>query len=155
WAAKGTARPEDVTLARERELHDAETMSAISLLSTFANDPNAPVVPWGSVTNGADDVSKIGALFGGTIDDGRGVGGLGLVGPDQGGGGTAEAIGLNGVDVLAHAGGSCDGAGPCDGHGHGRGGLARGHVAHFKPPREGPITVANGRLAAEVIRRVV
>jgi hypothetical protein len=155
WAAKGNAKPEDVTLARERALHDAETMSAIGVLSSFATDPDAPVVPWGTVTNGADDVSKIGALFGGSIDDGRGTGGLGLNGLEQGGGGMAQAIGLNGVAVLAHAGGSCDGDGPCDGHGHGRGGLPGGHVPHFKAPREGPITVANGRLAAEVIRRVV
>ena len=46
------------------------------------------------------------------IDDGRGTGGLGLTGPDEGGGGTAHAIGLDGFDVLAHGAGTCDGAGP-------------------------------------------
>jgi hypothetical protein len=156
WAAQGTARPEDVTLARERTLHEAETLSAIGVLSSmFASDQDAPVVPWGSVLNGADAVSKIGNLFGSSIDDGHGTGGLGLQGPGEGGGGTAHAIGLNGMDMLAHAGGTCDGSGPCDGYGHGRGGVPGGHVPHFKPPHEGPITVANGRLAAEVIRRVV
>ncbi len=155
WAAQGTAKPEDVTLARERTLHDAENMAAINLLSSmFATDPNTPIVPWGSVVNGADAVSKIGNLFGGTIDDGRGTGGLGLDGPGEGGGGTSHAIGLGGLDVLAHAGGTCDGAGPCDGHGHGIGGLPGGHVSHVREPRDG-ITVANGRLAAEVIRRIV
>jgi hypothetical protein len=155
WAAQGDARPEDVTLAREHALHDAESMAVIGMLSSMASsDPNAPVVPWGSVLNGADAVSKIGTLFGGTIDDGRGAGGLGLHGLEEGGGGTAHGIGLDGVDALAHAGGTCA-SGPCDGHGHGIGGLPGGHVQHFKPPREGPITVANGRLGAEVIRRVV
>ena len=95
--AKGTAKPEDATLAREHQLAEAQTFAAIGVLSSvFANDPNAPVVPWGTVSNGSDDVSKIGRLFGDTIDDGRGTGGLGLTGPGQGGGGTSNGIGLDG-----------------------------------------------------------
>ncbi len=156
WAAQGTARPEDVTLARENALHDAENMAVISMLSSMSSsDPNAPVVPWGSVLNGADAVSKIGTLFGGTIDDGRGSGGLGLHGLEEGGGGTAHGIGLNGVDALAHAGGTCAQRPVRRASVTGSAGVPGGHVSHFKPPREGPITVANGRLAPEVIRRVV
>ena len=50
---------------------EAQTFAAIGVLSAaFASDPSAPVVPWGTVLNGSDDVSKIGRLFGDTIDDG-------------------------------------------------------------------------------------
>ena len=155
WAAKGTARPEDATLARESVLAEAQSFAAIGVLSSaFASDPNAPVVPWGTVLNGSDDVSKIGRLFGSTIDDGRGSGGLGLNGLEQGGGGTANAIGLDGMAGLGHASGSCDNPHGCSGIGHGIGGIPGGHTSHFKGPRYSD-PVVNGRLAAEVIRRVV
>ena len=155
WAAKGTAKPEDATLAREHELAEAQTFAAIGVLSSvFANDPNAPVVPWGTVSNGSDDVSKIGRLFGDTIDDGHGTGGLGLTGPGQGGGGTSNGIGLDGFNVLGGS-GSCDGPSPCSGHGHGSGGMSHGHLSRFKGPRYLEPPVVNGRLAAEVIRRIV
>jgi hypothetical protein len=154
WAAKGTARPEDATLAREHVLADAQTFGAIGALSAaFASDPDAPVTSWGSVQNGSDDVSKTGSLFGATLDDARGLGGLGLVGGDQGGGGTANAIGLNGLGGLGHT-GSCTGGGPCDGIGVGVGKPSGGHVSHFKGPRYST-PVVNGRLAPEVIQRVV
>jgi hypothetical protein len=154
WAAKGDARPESATLAREHTLAEAATFSAIGVLaSAFATDPNAPVVPWGSTLNGSDDVSKIGLLFGGSIDDGRGAGGLGMSGLEQGGGGAANAIGLNGFGALGHT-GSCAGGGPCDGVGVGRGRLPGGHPSRFKGPRYATPTV-NGRLAPEVIQRIV
>jgi hypothetical protein len=153
-AAQGTARREDATLAREHALAEAQSFAAISLLSSMSSsDPTAPVVPWGSVLNGSDDVSKIGALFGATINDARGTGGLGLGGPDQGGGGTANSIGLGSFGPLGHT-GSCAGAGPCDGVGIGRGRPNGAHVGHFKGPRYATPTT-NGRLAPEVIQRVV
>jgi hypothetical protein len=51
--------------------------------------------------------------------------------------------------------GTCTGPGPCTGIGVGRGSkLGAGRVPHFKGPRYGaPET--NGRLAAEVIQRIV
>jgi hypothetical protein len=153
WAARGTARPETATLAREHEKAAAETFGVIGVLaSAFQSDPNAPVVSWGTVSNGSDDVSKIGHLYGGTIDDAAGVGGVGPWGLEQGGGGTANLIGLNGVDALGHT-GSCTG-GPCDGVGVGAGRPNGGHVSHFKGPRYGTPTT-NGRLAPEIIQRVV
>jgi hypothetical protein len=154
WAAKGDAKPESATLAREHALAEASEFSAIGVLSsTFASDPNAPVVPWGTQQNGSDDVSKIGLLFGGTIDDGRGIGGLGMSGLEQGGGGTANAIGMNGIGGLGHT-GACTGDGPCDGIGVGRGRGPGGHTSHFKGPRYANPSV-NGRLAPEVIQRIV
>jgi hypothetical protein len=152
-AARGTARPETATLAREHEMAAAETFGAIGILaSTFHGDPNAPVVAWGTVSNGSDDVSKMGRLFGGTIDDAAGVGGLGPWGLEQGGGGTANLIGMNGVGGLGHVGGSCSGPGPCVGVGVG--GVNGVRVSHFKGPRYGTPTTS-GRLAPEIIQRVV
>ncbi len=154
WAAKGTARPEDATLAKAHELLEAQTFGAIGVLSAaLAMDPNAPVTPWGTVLNGSDDVSKIGSLFGGTIDDARGAGGLGFSGLEQGGGGVSNAIGLDGFGGLGHT-GTCTGGGPCSGIGVGRDRPSGGHVSRFKGPRYSTPTV-NGRLAAEVIQRVV
>jgi hypothetical protein len=154
WAAQGTARPENATLAREHLLAEAQSFAAIGMLtSMFSSDPNAPVVPWGTVLNGSDDVSKIGTLFGAAIGDGLGTGGLGLSGNDLGGGGTANSIGLVGFGPLGHT-GSCTGPGPCDGIGVGRGRPGRVHDSHFKGPRYATPTT-NGRLASEVIQRVV
>jgi hypothetical protein len=155
WAARGTARPEDATLAREHHLAEAESFAAIGLLrAAFADDQGAPVVPWGTVQDGSDDVSRIGRLFGGTIDDGRGSGGLGVHGLEQGGGGTSNAIGLGDFDMLGHSAGGCEGSAPCSGVGHGRGAGHGGHVVRAPKVRETTPTV-NGRLDAEVIRRVV
>jgi hypothetical protein len=155
WAAKGTARPEDATLARDHQLLEAASLGAIGALTTaFASDPNAPVAPWGTVLNGSDDVSKIGMLFPGSIDDARGSGGLGIHGLEQGGGGTSDAIGINGFDELGHGSGSCDGPSPCSGHGHGYGMLRGGHAVRAPSIHEAT-PVVNGRLDAEVIRRVV
>jgi hypothetical protein len=154
WASRGTARPETATLAREHEMAAAETFGAIGILaSTFQNDPNAPVVAWGTVNNGSDDVSKIGRLFGGTIDDAAGVGGVGRWGLEQGGGGTANLIGMNGIGGLGHT-GSCTAGANCDGVGVGSGRPNGGHVSRFKGPRYGTPTT-NGRLAPEIIQRVV
>lgn len=155
WAAKGTARRQDATLARDHQLLEAESLGAIgALTAAFPSDPNAPVVPWGTVRSGSDDVSKIGMLLGGSIDDGRGAGGLGLHGLEQGGGGMSDAIGINGFDALGHGMGSCDGPHPCSGHGHGSGMMRRGHAAHAPSIHEAT-PVVSGRLDAEVIRRVV
>ncbi len=154
YAARGTARPNEATLPRERALAEASTFGVISAIAGIAaSDPNTPVVPWGTVLDGSDDQNKVGHLFGATIDDARGVGGLGFSGLEESGGGTANSIGLNGFGPLGHA-GSCAGPGPCDGIGHDRGHTGGVHVPHFNAPRYGdPVT--NGRLAPEVIRRIV
>jgi hypothetical protein len=155
WAASGTARPEDATLAREHQLLEAQNFAAIGVLrAAFSSDPNAPVVPWGTVRSGSDDVSKIGMLFGDSIDDGRGSGGLGLQGPGQGGGGTSNAIGISGFGTLGHGFGACDGPHGCSGHGNGFGRVPGGHVSHAPSIRE-TMPIVCGRIDGEVIRRIV
>jgi hypothetical protein len=153
WAARGNARPEQVTLPRERALREAAEWGLLGMLPSLAGgDPNVPVVPWGSTLQGADDRSAAGRLYGDTIDDAIGNG-LGLSGPGEGGGGRADGIGLFGLNPLDHT-GTCLGRGPCDGIGNGSG---RGGTPHkqrqlamrYSDPQ------TNGHLPAEVIQRIV
>lgn len=155
WAAKGTARPEDATLARKEELTAAANFGLIGMLATMnQSDPNAPTVPWGTTLNGADDVNKIGHLFGSTLDDAMGTGGWGLSGPGEGGGGFSNSIGIgDGFGVLGGT-GSCVGGGKCTGIGHGGDKIGGTHTSKFKGPRYGT-PQANGHLPAEVIQRIV
>lgn len=60
WAARGTAKPENATLSRDKALTEAANWGIIGMLPGFTNDPNAPTVPWGTTLNGSDDLSKIG-----------------------------------------------------------------------------------------------
>jgi hypothetical protein len=153
WAARGNARPEDVTLPRERALAEAAQWGLIGMLPSLAGgDPNVPVVPWGKTLQGADDVSAAGHLYGGTIGDAFGNG-LGLAGPDEGGGGRADAIGLRDIGPLGHT-GTCFGPGPCDGIGDAVGRTGRPHTPRFKGPRYETVQT-NGHLPAEVIQRIV
>jgi hypothetical protein len=156
WAARGTARPETATLPRESEKTVAATWGIIGMLNSMQSSPDAPTVSWGTTLNGADDVNAVGHLYGGNIGDAIGVGGWGLTGPGEGGGGSAQAIGLgNGIGVLGGT-GHCTGAGPCDGIGHGTGTLPGGHkVAFHGGIREpGPVQTS-GHLGPEIIQRVV
>jgi hypothetical protein len=153
WAARGNARPQEVTLPRERALKEAAEWGILGMLpSSLAGDPNVPIVPWGSTLQGADDRSAAGRLYGDTIDDAVGNG-LGLAGPGEGGGGQANALGIFGIDTLGHT-GTCLGHGPCDGIGNG---TSRGGIPHkqrqFAMRYSDPQT--NGHLPAEVIQRIV
>jgi hypothetical protein len=152
WAAKGTARPETATLPRERALAETETSLIIGLRSMALGDPGAPTAPWGTELSGANDVNRIGHLFGGSIDDATGTGGWGVLGPGQGGGGTANAIGLGNFDGLGQT-GLCTG-GPCNGIGKGGGVGGRGHKVG-SPSVRYPMPTTNGKLPAEIIQRIV
>ncbi len=153
WAARGNVRPDEATLPRERALMAASTWGILGMLpSVLPTDPDAPAVPWGTTLQGADDVSAIGRLYGRTIGDAFGTG-LDLSGLEEGGGGQAHTIGMDGLPTLGHT-GTCSGPGPCDGIGHGTGLRGGGHVSRFVAPRYGnPQT--NGHLPAEVIQRIV
>ena len=154
WAARGTAKPENATLSRDRALTEAADWGIIGMLPGFTNDPNAPTVPWGTTLNGSDDLSKIGHLFGATIDDAMGSGGWGMSGVGEGGGGFAQSIGIGDFGALGIGGtGHCDG-GTCSGIGTGHDRLRGTHVAKARELRYGTPTT-NGHLPPEVIQRIV
>ena len=99
-------------------------------------------------------MSKIGHLFGSTIDDAAGVGGWGLSGAGEGGGGTGQSIGIGDIGVLGLGGtGHCDG-GKCSGFGTSHDRLMGTHKVRVVGPRYGTPTT-NGHLPAEVIQRIV
>jgi hypothetical protein len=154
WAARGTAKPENATLSRDKALTEAANWGIIGMLPGFTNDPNAPTVPWGTTLNGSDDLSKIGHLFGATIDDAMGSGGWGLSGPGEGGGGISQGIGIGDFGSLGIGGtGHCDG-GNCSGIGSSHDRLMGTHVVEVRGPRYGTPTT-NGHLPPEVIQRIV
>lgn len=154
WTAKGTERPENAQLARDRALREAAEFGMAGLLATQASDPDAPVVPWGHVLAGADAESHSGSLYGADPGDVFG-GGLGLTGAGEGGGGPGEGIGLNNIGGL---GGTCDEhcMGNHGGFGHGHGQPRGSHTAGAMPIHftSGEVTT-NGRLDPAVIQRIV
>ena len=92
----------------------------IGLLNTGAGgDPNAPTAPWGRDDSlGNDPLSARGNMWGDTIGDSFGAGGLGLSGIGEGGGGRGEGIGLGNIGTIGHGAGT--GTGQGFGNGHGR-----------------------------------
>src|SRR5258708_8401240 len=124
----------------------------IGLISTMGGgDPNAPTAPWGrEESSGQDEKSARGNMFGDTIGDSFGAGGLGLSGVGEGGGGRGEGIGLGNFGGLGHGAGTGTG----QGIGNGRGRLGGGHQVKAPRIREGATTV-NGRLPPEVIQRIL
>lgn len=152
YAVKGPKDNPDPHLARSAALREARDFGMIGLLNAGASgDPNAPTAPWGRDTSlGMDDVSAQGNMWGDEIGDAFGSGGLGLSGIGEGGGGRGEGIGLGNIGTLGHGAGT--GTGQGFGAGHGR--LGGSHKTKAPQVRMGATSV-NGRLPAEVIRRIV
>src|SRR5260221_8473837 len=124
----------------------------IGLLNTGAGgDPNAPTAPWGRDDSlGNDPMSARGNMWGDSIGDSFGAGGLGLSGVGEGGGGRGEGIGLGNFGGLGHRAGTGTG----QGIGNGRGRLGSGHKAAAPRIREGAAS-RNRRLPPEVMQRIV
>ena len=154
YGVQGPQDNPDPHIARQAALREAAEFGMIGLLNTGAGgDPNAPTAPWGRDDSlGNDPMSARGNMWGDSIGDSFGAGGLGLSGIGEGGGGRGEGIGLGSIGTLGHGAGT--GTGQGFGSGHGRlGGShstrapqvrmgatpgqrpppARGHPAHRSP----------------------
>lgn len=150
--------PSDPRLARERARLEAETFGMIGVLQ--GSTENAPTTPWGARdASGKDSRSALGNMWGVTLDDAFGAGGLGLTGAGEGGGGTCEGacIGMGEIGGLGYSLG--DGVGASIGRG---GGVGQGHgvlPSTYTPKgirmRVGVTEVGGGRIPAEVIQRIV
>jgi hypothetical protein len=153
----------DVHLGKAEMLEMARNFGMVELLGSLNTAAsNGLSSPWGhDVASGRDDVAAMGQLFGASIGDSAGFGGIGLSGTGQGGGcvggGCGAGIGMNNVGTIGGGQGYCDPTkGPCDGMGRGNGlGNGRGH--RTRPPRIRPngTTIVSGRLPPEVIQRIV
>jgi hypothetical protein len=142
----------DPHIARAAALREAAEFGMIGLLNTGAGgDPNAPTAPWGRDDSlGNDPMSARGNMWGDSIGDSFGAGGLGLSGIGEGGGGRGEGIGLGSIGTIGHGAGT--GTGQGFGSGHGR--LGGSHSTRAPQVRMGK-TEVNGRLPPEVIQRIV
>lgn len=163
YGVQGPQDNPDPHIARQAAIREAAEFGMIGLLNTGAGgDPNAPTAPWGrDESSGQDAISAHGNMWGDTIGDSFGAGGLGLSGFGEGGGGTGEGIGLGNIGTLGHGSGTGNGNGYGNGNGGLGGGIGRGsghiggaHVARSPTLRQGT-TEVNGRLPPEVIQRIV
>ncbi len=161
WAKKGPADNPNPQLSREQMKLEAANSGMISLLAGLNASDNAPVSPWApEVALGKDEMSANGNMWGDTIGDAFGTGGLGMTGGGIGGGGLGEGVGLgrigtgHGDGTIGGPGGlgNCTG-GPC-GIGVGRGPMRQGYVPHKVTARVGT-PIVNGHIPAEVIQRIV
>jgi hypothetical protein len=152
YGVQGPKDNPDPHLAKQAALQEAAQFGMIGLIASMGGgDPNAPTAPWGrEESSGADEKSARGNMFGDTIGDSFGAGGLGLSGVGEGGGGRGEGIGLGNFGGLGHGAGTGTG----QGIGNGRGRLGGGHQVKSPKLREGA-TQVNGRLPPEVIQRIV
>lgn len=141
------ARMSDLQIARE------EGMVGILLRSASSN-AHAPTSPWGEDTaEGNDSKNAIGNIFGSTIDDAAGSGGLALSGTGESGGGPGTGIGVTGISGLGNCITLPCGNGP-GGFAHGSAPLRGGHTPNFHMPRASK-TEVNGQIPADVIQRIV
>jgi hypothetical protein len=157
YAVKGPPDNVDPRLARERALQEVETFGMIPILE--GSTMNAPIAAWGAHdASGKDPKSALGNMWGLTLDDALGVGGLGLSGAGVAGGGQCEGcVGLGEIGGLGHGLGDGTGAsiGNTDGSGHGHGVLPSTYTPKGMRMRVGVTEVAGGRIPAEVIQRIV
>ncbi len=152
FGVQGPQDNADPHVARQAALREAAEFGMIGLLNTGAGgDPNAPTAPWGRDDSlGNDPMSARGNMWGDSIGDSFGAGGLGLSGVGEGGGGRGEGIGLGNIGTIGHGAGTGNGQG--FGSGHGR--LGGAHQTRAPSIRQGA-TQVNGRLPQEVIQRIV
>ncbi len=152
FGIQGPQDNQDPHVARQAALKEAAEFGMIGLLNVGGGaDPNAPTAPWGREDSlGNDPMSARGNMWGDSIGDAFGAGGLGLSGVGEGGGGRGEGIGLGNIGTIGHGAGT--GTGQGFGNGHGR--IGGSHKTKAPSLRQGQ-TQVNGRLPPEVIQRIV
>ena len=129
-----------------------EEVSSFGILSLLAGDESGAHA--GSSAFAAESgPSAMGNIFGSTIDDAAGMGGLGLTGPGQGAGGFGAGVKLGSIGTLGRA----SGLGDAKGFGAGAIVKRREHVAGTYSLVWGGDggTQVNGRLPPEAVQRVV
>ncbi|MDB5215961.1 MAG: putative abductin-like protein [Myxococcaceae bacterium] len=121
--------------------HDREEAASFGILSLLAGDAHAARA--GSAAFAPETGrSAMGNIFGQTIDDAAGIGGLGLSGAGEGGGGKGAGVPLGTIGTL----GCCGGRAP----------IMRAHTPGYHWVSDGGLTTqVNGRLMPESVQRVV
>jgi len=128
-------------LARERALLEAAKFGMVGLLNTDGPESaNAPIAAWADDRAvGHDAKSALGSMWGPSVDDVFGPGGLGLSGAGEGGGGVGTGIGIDGIaDTVGHGSGDWPGGdGPGRGPGTGFGPAGRGGPGGLRDASQG------------------
>jgi len=135
-------------LSHAQAIEAARSFGMIDLLGSLSSSAgsSSPFERNPALGNGVVDAE--GGMWGDTIGE-SGGNGLGLAGPDNGGGGHGLGVGLGGI-------GTC-GTGNCGASGWGHGNNL-GHGEHKSAaPRITPVGVTNvsGTLPAEIVQRIV
>jgi hypothetical protein len=146
----------DVRISRSQAIALARDFGMVGLLNAgVGSDPNALTAPWGGVdTLGSGPKSVLGNLWGATIDEAGGAGGLGLSGVGEGGGGPFAGVGMGMIGTIGHGAGLGDNQGFGPGHGGSSDLGRRGHKVSSPRMTIGN-TVVSGRIPPEVIQRIV
>ena len=136
----------DPQIARTAAIDDARNFGMIGMLNVM-NGGSSVTAPWGGETSlGSDPRDANGNMWGSSLDDAAGAGGLGLSGLEQGGGGKGEGIG---IDRIRTIGANLGGPG-----GFNRQFKPRDHKTSAPIVRPQGVTTS-GRLPAEIIQRTV
>jgi tetratricopeptide (TPR) repeat protein len=139
YAVQGPADSDEPHAARQQAMREAQEFGMIGLTNPgAAGDPGAPTAPWGRDTAPAKEVdpsSAMGNVWGDTLGDAPGAGGLGLSGMGMAGGGAGAA-------EPAPPPASVTGTGQGFGSGHGR--LGGAHRAKTPVLRTGTVQIEPG-----------
>jgi len=158
YGVKGPRDNPDPHIARETARREAAEFGMVGLLTSGAGgDPHAPTAPWARDESlGRDEMSARGSMWGPSIDEAFGAGGLGLTGVGEGGGLSGEGIGLGFIGTLGGGSGTDPGQGfgPGQGVGSHHGRLAPSHTPRAPQVRIG-VTTVKGQMPAEIIQRIV
>jgi FHA domain len=146
-------KPDDVPeLAKDKAMRDAQNFGLIGLLNAGVAGSPGPTAWFGADHAVGNDVATYdGNMWGDTIGESGGTGGLSLTGIGDGGGGLGEGIGLGNVGTL----GNGDGLGKHQGFGNNVGRLAMGHHPHGPGQMRPGATSVSGHLPPAVIQRII
>jgi hypothetical protein len=149
---KNGAEPSLASMNRADAIAAASDFGMISVLNQM-NDKNAVTSPWGTIASGNDPLDANGNMWGDSLANSFGSGGLYLSGDGSGAGAYSDLIGLGNIGTIGHDHGSCAG-GPCSGDGHGANFLPGTHHTRAPSTKPGDTKVV-GRLPPEVIQRTI
>jgi hypothetical protein len=135
-------------LSKTEALQQARDFGMIGILASMNGSVNTPTSPFGrEIANGPDALDAKGGMFGDTIGDAAGSGGLGLTGVGESGGGDGEGIGVGRLQTIGHD--------FVQGNGHSIGLLRATHIAKSPGTLRMSSPTVSGRLPPEIIQRVV
>ncbi len=135
-------------LSKAEAIRQAQDFGMIGLLASLNGSVNVPTSPFGrEIAGGVDPLNAKGNMFGESIGDAAGSGGLNLTGVGDSGAGDGEGIGLARVGTIGHD--------FVDGSGHSIGVLRNVHKVGSPGLARMGVPVMSGRLPPEIIQRVV